>query len=86
MVQHIKAIKVDFLSAEIAVSNNNSDTPEVNIILSFQDVDEVIFNIALNNNNTRDLFNNLVNVYSEIGCPTAAVIKQFIKDMSNDKS
>lgn len=83
MAQIIKAIKVDFLSAEIAVKNpNNLDNSEVNILLSFQNTDEVIFNLALNNSNTKDLFISLLNVYAEIGCPTAAVIRQFLKDHS----
>lgn len=83
MIQTIKAIKVEFLSAEIVIKNpDDKENPEINILLSFQDVDEMIFNLALDNNNTKDLFVNLLNVYASLGCPTAAVIKQFLQDHS----
>lgn len=81
MPQIIKALKVDFLSAEIVIKNpEDINNAEVNILLSFQDADECIFNLALNNNNTKDLFGSLLNVYAELGCPTATVIRQFLKD------
>ena len=81
MPQVIKAIKVDFLSAEIVVKNpDNIDNPEVSILLSFQDIDESIFNLVLNNNNTKDLFYALLNTYAEIGCSTATVIRQFLEE------
>ena len=81
MAQTIKAVVAEFLSAEIALSNpEDIKNTKVNILLSFQDVDEKIFNIALNNNNAKDLFKSLLNTYAEIGCPAAATIKQFLEE------